>query len=54
MEAVKTHFILHIQQDQHRAGKANGKPRDIDQGIYFVVRQIAKGNFKIVPEHRQL
>jgi hypothetical protein len=36
MKAVITHFVFHVENDQHGTGKAQAQSRDVDKGINFV------------------
>ena len=51
MEGIITEFVLHVQKDEHTAGKPNGKAQDIDSGIKFLTQKIPKSDFEIVFEH---
>jgi hypothetical protein len=44
MVAFEVEFILHDQNDEQRAGDADRKTGDIDEGITFLPAQVTKGD----------
>jgi hypothetical protein len=44
-------FIFNEGGDQNKASQADGQTGDVDEGVDFVVAQIAKSDFEVVGEH---
>jgi hypothetical protein len=52
MEAVIAQFIDHIEHDKNGAGQANGKAKDIDQGIAPLSPEISQSDKDVTFEHK--
>ena len=51
MEPVIAHFILYPEQDEDRAGHADGQARDIDKGKSLGSPKVPKSDLQAVSEH---
>ena len=51
MISIKTQLILHIQGDQYKGRKTNGKTDYIDKRIAFVLVHISQSYLQIVLKH---